>query len=127
MQFKEYPSYKNVRHDRLVNIPNNWNLIKRKFFCKEINIRSIFGNEDLLSVSEYYGVKPRSSVIGESNFLSRAETLEGYKICAKGDLVINIMLAWKRGLGVSSFDGIVSPAYSVFRFHSDIIDPAIKY
>ena len=26
------------------------------------------------------------------------------------------MLAWKRGLGVSKFEGIVSPAYSVFRF-----------
>ena len=26
------------------------------------------------------------------------------------------MLAWKRGLGVSHFEGIVSPAYSVFRF-----------
>lgn len=28
----------------------------------------------------------------------------------------NIMLMWKRGLGVSSYNGIVSPAYSVFSF-----------
>ena len=28
---------------------------------------------------------------------------------------MNIMLAWKRGLGFSDFDGIVSPAYAVYR------------
>jgi type I restriction enzyme, S subunit len=41
--------------------------------------------------------------------------LEGYKICRKGDLVMNIMLAWNRALGVTAYEGIVSPAYSVFQ------------
>ena len=56
-------------------------------------------------------------MISEGDFLSRAESLLDYKKCEINDLVMNIMLAWKRGLGVTKFDGIVSPAYSVFRFN----------
>ncbi|MGK2953293.1 MAG: hypothetical protein ACSLEZ_13030 [Thiobacillus sp.] len=40
----------------------------------------------------------------------------GYKKVAKNDLVINIMLAWNGSLGVSRYNGIVSPAYCVYRF-----------
>ena len=68
-----------------------------------------------MSVSEYFGVAPRKNIVDEGDFLSRAETLEGYKKCATNDLVMNIMLAWKTGLGISKYEGIVSPAYSVFR------------
>jgi type I restriction enzyme S subunit len=49
--------------------------------------------------------------------LSRSESLDGYLIVKKGNLVSNIMLMWKRGLGVSEYDGIVSPSYSVFSFN----------
>ena len=68
-----------------------------------------------MSVSEYTGVSPRSNIVAEGDHLSRAESLEGYKKCSQNDLVVNIMLAWKRGLGISKYDGIVSPAYAVFR------------
>lgn len=43
-----------------------------------------------------------------------AATKEGYKICRSGDLVINTMWAWMGAMGVSSLDGIVSPAYNVY-------------
>jgi type I restriction enzyme S subunit len=36
---------------------------------------------------------------------------------------MNIMLAWSRGLGVTKFDGIVSPAYCVFQLGTEV-DPA---
>ncbi|MDP5617761.1 restriction endonuclease subunit S [Pseudomonas aeruginosa] len=76
--------------------------------------RSSDGTEELLSVSAYFGIKPRSETLDEGDHLSRAESLEGYKVCQAGDLVINIMLAWNRGLGFSWQRGIVSPAYCVF-------------
>jgi type I restriction enzyme S subunit len=76
--------------------------------------RSESGAETLLSVSAYTGVSPRSEIIDDGDHLSRAESLEGYKVCHPNDLVMNIMLAWNRGLGFSSQHGIVSPAYSVF-------------
>ena len=35
--------------------------------------------------------------------------------CNKGDIVINSLWAWHRGLGVSEYHGIVSTAYGVYR------------
>ena len=37
----------------------------------------------------------------------------------ENDLVINIMLAWMGGLGVSRYTGLVSPAYCVYRMQGD--------
>ena len=68
-----------------------------------------------MSVSEYYGVAPTDTKTDNGEFVSRAESLVGYKKCYKGDLVSNIMLAWKGSLGTTDFDGIVSPAYCVYK------------
>ena len=106
--FPIYAQYKDSGVDWLGEIPSHWSLKKSKFLWKEIDDRSIGGEEQLLSVSQYSGVVPK-----EDN--SRSDSLEGYKICKKDDLVVNIMLAWMSGLGVSSYDGIVSPAYCVYR------------
>lgn len=65
------------------------------------------GSENLLSVSQYEGVTQAKNE-------SRSESLKGYKKVAKDNLVINIMLAWMGGLGVSEYNGIVSPAYCVY-------------
>jgi type I restriction enzyme S subunit len=97
-------------------IPEGWIVSKNKFFLIPIDNRSVDGQEELLSVSEHRGVVPRKSIKNDEEVLSRAETLEGYKKVSWGQLVSNIMLTWKRGLGVSSYEGIVSPAYSVFEF-----------
>ncbi len=101
--------------DWIGEIPAHWEVKRLKSIFTECKELSTTGEEDLLSVSEYYGVARRLDVKDEDEFDSRAESLEGYKICQKDDLVINIMLAWKRGLGFSDFDGIVSPAYAVYR------------
>ena len=82
--------------------------------------RSVSGNEELLSVSHYTGVTlKRDSLENENDFISNAESLEGYKKVAQGDLVINIMLAWNGSLGISPYNGITSPAYCVYRAKDD--------
>jgi type I restriction enzyme S subunit len=93
-----------------------------KHFLKERQQLSRHGAEELLSVSEYYGVAPRSAVFSEERQESRAESLEGYRIVKNGDLVMNYMLAWKGAYGISSYDGIVSPAYSVFEVNQSVVD-----
>jgi len=93
-----------------------------KHFLKERQQLSRSGSEELLSVSEYYGVAPRSAVFSEERQESRAESLEGYRIVKKGDFVMNYMLAWKGAYGISRHDGIVSPAYSVFEVDQSIAD-----
>ena len=41
--------------------------------------------------------------------------MTGYKLCKPGDVVINSLWAWHRGIGVAQHSGIVSTAYSVLR------------
>lgn len=96
------------------NIPCSWDVARIKTIFKERTELSEDGSETLLSVSEYYGVANRSERVSEGEFVSRAETLVGYKKCYVGDLVSNIMLAWKGSMGITEIDGIVSPAYCVY-------------
>lgn len=96
-------------------IPEHWGVERLKSIFIECKDFTETGEEDLLSVSEYYGVARRLDKMEDGEYESRAESLIGYRLCKKGDLVINIMLAWKRGLGFSDYDGIVSPSYAVYR------------
>ncbi|NWJ92995.1 restriction endonuclease subunit S [Acinetobacter towneri] len=93
-------------------IPEHWNVVRAKYLFKEVEERSVFGNEELLSVSHLTGVTPRS----EKNVsMFMAEDYSGSKVCKRHDLVMNIMWAWMGALGVSDYDGIVSPSYGVYR------------
>lgn len=112
---KKHKSYKESGLDWIDSIPSHWGLMKFKFLFKEINERSSEGIEDLLSVSQYTGVTKKRDNIEEGGMLTNASTLEGYKRVCAGDLVSNIMLAWNGSLGFSPYDGITSPAYSVYR------------
>jgi len=109
---EKYSDYKNSGVEWLGDFPTHWKLTRANYIFKTINQRSSTGEEELLSVSEHHGVRPRS----ESNVsMFMAESYEGHKICDPGDLVINSLWAWSRGLGFSKYKGIVSTAYSVFR------------
>lgn len=97
-------------------IPHSWNVVRNKGLIFEVNERCEADTDlPLLSVSEYYGIAPKAEKIADGDFISRAESLKDYKICHVDDVVMNIMLAWKRAQGVSNFNGIVSPAYCVYR------------
>ncbi len=103
----------------ICEIPKNWETVRLKYLTNSQKELSKSGEEELLSVTEKKGIVKRRELKGDDENLSRSENLIGYRIVKKGDLVNNIMLVWKRGLGVSSYDGIVSPAYSVFSFNNN--------
>lgn len=111
----KYPAYKDSGVEWLGEIPENWELKRFKFLFKEINERSNDGSEDLLSVSQYTGVTKKSDKVEDGDLLTTASTLEGYKKVCQNDLVINIMLACNGSLGFFPYDGITSPAYSIYR------------
>ena len=108
-------------------IPEGWSIERNKNIFRERTELSEDGSETLLSVSEYYGVAERSEKVLDREFVSRAECLIGYKKCYKGDLVSNIMLAWKGSLGVSEYDGIVSPAYCVYEPYQSVFPRYYHY
>ncbi|MBT6757751.1 MAG: restriction endonuclease subunit S [Candidatus Jacksonbacteria bacterium] len=108
-------------------VPENWDIRRIKEIFIESKSKSLKGNEDLLSVSEYTGVTLKQDNVGEDEFLTNAASLIGYKLCKIGDLVINIMLAWKRGLGVSAYYGIASPSYAVYTPQKEINSSFFHY
>lgn len=127
MNLKHYPEYIDSEVDWIGIIPNDWKILKAGLIFKRINNPSGTGKEILLSVSEYYGVKPRKEIIDEGDHLTNADSLIGYKKCSKNDLIMNIMLAWKKGLGITQYNGIVSPAYETFNTNSHYVFPKFMH
>ena len=109
---KPYREMSNSGVEWLGEIPVHWDLLRGKFLFRCIDVRSSTGEEELLTVSSERGVVPRSSA---TVTMFKAESYVGYKLCWPGDLVINSLWAWGRGLGVSRYHGIVSSAYGVYR------------
>ncbi|MEO6703291.1 MAG: hypothetical protein ABI140_13985 [Jatrophihabitantaceae bacterium] len=64
---------------------------------------------ELLSVYRELGVVRKAD--RDDNFNRASDDLSAYKVVRKGDLVLNKMKTWQGSLGVSDYDGIVSPAY----------------
>lgn len=109
---KPYPEYKETGLSWLPKIPKHWEVVRAKQLFKIIDIRSESGDEELLSVSERYGVVKRENV---KVTMFMANSYEGYKLCWPNDLVVNSLWAWSYGLGFSQYHGIISTAYSVYR------------
>lgn len=114
-KLKPYEKYNAIQLNFTDKLPLGWKVLRGKFVFKEINERSLDGKEQLLSVSEHKGVVPRDSIIVN---MFQAENYTGYKLCNPGDVVINSLWAWHRGIGVSEHRGIISTAYSVHRLRN---------
>ena len=109
---KPYPAYKDSGVPWLGDVPAHWEAWRGKTLFQIVDVRSRTGDEELLTVSSERGVVPRASA---NVTMFKAESYVGYKLCWPGDLVINSLWAWARGLGVSRYHGIVSSAYGVYR------------
>lgn len=72
----------------------------------------------LLSVYRDLGVVPREG--REDNFNKPSEDLSAYQVVRPGYLVVNKMKTWQGSLGISEFEGIVSPAYFVAEQIGDV-------
>ena len=107
-----YPAYRDSGVEWLGEVPEHWEVRRLKGLLACVDVRSEAGEEELLTVSSERGVVPRDSA---SVTMFKAESYVGHKLCWPGDLVINSLWAWSRGLGVSQRHGIVSTAYGVYR------------
>jgi type I restriction enzyme S subunit len=72
----------------------------------------------MLSVYRDLGVVLREG--RDDNFNKPGEDLGSYQVVRPGDLVLNKMKTWQGSLGISSFEGIVSPAYFVAEQVGDV-------
>ena len=70
-------------------------------------------DEQLLSVTREQGVIIRNTESKEENHNVIPSDLSDYKLVRKGQFAINKMKSWQGSYAVSSYTGIVSPAYYV--------------
>lgn len=109
---KPYPAMKDSGIEWLSQVPEHWDVKRGKNVFRCVDVRSLTGDEELLSVSSNLGVIPRRNT---SVTMFKAGSYIGHKLCWPNDLVINSLWAWAGGLGVSNYHGIVSTAYGVYR------------
>ena len=81
-------------------------------------------NKELLSVTINDGIKTRSEIEGKDNSSSDKNN---YKVVCKGDMVYNTMRMWQGANGISEYNGIVSPAYTVMTPKIDLCDRFMGY
>jgi type I restriction enzyme S subunit len=109
---KPYAEYKESGLPWLGEVPAHWEIKRGKSYLNAIDERSKTGKEELLTVSSARGVVPRRTA---NVTMFKAESYTGHKLCWPDDLVVNSLWAWAGGLGVSTYHGIISTAYSVYR------------
>ena len=112
MSLQRYDSYKDSGIEWLSEVPAHWVVTRNKDIFEERGDLSTSGDETLLTVSHITGVTRRTE---KTVNMFMAETMEGYKLCKAGDLIINTMWAWMGALGTANESGICSPAYGVYR------------
>lgn len=97
-------------------VPGNWATDKVKYHLERYEVRNP-GDQQILSVYREYGVIPKDSRDDNHNVTSEDTTK--YKYVKPGYFVINKMKAWQGSMGVSDHEGVVSPAYFIYRFRDD--------
>ena len=102
-------------------IPAHWEIKRGKVLFEESDARPADGSEELLTVSQYTGITPRSQ---KNVNMFEALTLEGYKLCDVGDIAANTMWLWAGAIGVSAYSGVISPSYNVYRQKAENFVPS---
>lgn len=116
---RKYDGYKDSGYTWIGSIPESWEVERLKFHLKRNEPRNP-GNKEVLSLYREYGVIPKDSRDDNHNVTS--EDTSNYKYVQVGDFVVNKMKAWQGSVAVSEYEGIVSPAYYVYKFTDDRFD-----
>lgn len=117
---RRYESYKDSGVEWLGEVPSHWESFPLFVKAKISSITNHIDKE-LLSVYLDRGVV-RFSDVNEKRTNVTSLDLSKYQLVRKGNLVLNNQQAWRGSVGVSSYEGIVSPAYLILEL-SNKFDP----
>lgn len=107
----EYESYQATPYCWLPKVPAHWTRRSIRQITSVLSERCGDKNLRLLSVYREYGVIPKDS--RDDNHNKASLNLSNYKVVHVGNLVLNKMKMWQGSLGISRYEGIVSPAYII--------------
>jgi type I restriction enzyme S subunit len=118
-ELRPYENYQITGLDWLDKAPKHWGKVSIRGITQLSNKRrGCHDDLQLLSVYREYGVIRKSS--RDDNHNVESLDLSNYKYVDKGYLVLNKMKMWQGSLGISKYEGIVSPAYIVCKISGDI-------
>ena len=109
----EYKAYKDSGAVWIGKIPAEWTVTRLKNHLRRTDARNP-GGVQVLSLYRELGIVPKDSRDDNHNVTS--EDTSNYKYVQPGDFVVNKMKAWQGSVAVSDYEGIVSPAYYVYKF-----------
>lgn len=115
--------YENYRDSGVVwlgDVPSHWEVQPLRSVTK---LKADRNRPELpvLSVYREYGVILKDS--RDDNHNATSLDTSAYKAVKPGDLVVNKMKAWQGSMGVSAYEGIVSPAYITCATNADRVRP----
>jgi len=111
---KSYPAYRDSGTAWLGEVPKHWEVIPNRAIFLEV--KESDPDEQMLSVTINRGVIAQKELLADSSKKdSSRQDRSAYKLVRPGDIVYNKMRAWQGAIGVSAYQGIVSPAYIVMR------------
>jgi len=96
----------------LGDIPAHWETRRSKYLFREVDERSVSGEETHLSMSQKFGLIPNSEM-SVRRLLSNSYA--GAKLCQSGDMVLNRLKAHLGVFALAPQPGLISPDYTVFR------------
>lgn len=115
---RRYDSYKDSGVEWLGDIPEHWEVFPLFALTQLKSITNCVG-EELLSVYLDKGVIRFSDVTAKRTNVTSLD-LSKYQLVEQGDFVLNNQQAWRGSVGVSSYRGIVSPAYIVLKLRESL-------
>ena len=117
---QRHESYKPSGVKWLGAVPSHWEVQALRAVTQ---LKSDRNRPDLpvLSVYREYGVIRKDS--RDDNHNATSLDTSTYKVVQPGDLVVNKMKAWQGSMGVSAYEGIVSPAYITCSTKSERVLP----
>ena len=98
-------------------IPEHWKVSRCRYLFKEVDERSVNGDEIHLSMSQKLGLVSDDQ-LEERRLLS--ESYIGGKICNKDDIVLNRLKAHLGVFALAPHKGVVSPDYTILRSNKEI-------
>lgn len=112
---KPYPEYKESGQMWMGTVPKHWDILPNRAIFEEVKERG-HSDERMLSVTIKQGVIPQRALLSDSSKKdSPNQNKLAYKLVCPNDIAYNKMRAWQGAVGVSSFRGIVCPAYVIMR------------
>ena len=110
-----YPAMKDSGVPWLGEVPEHWRVLPNRAIFDEVKERDR-PDADMLSVTITKGVIRQQMLLEDSSKKDSSKLdKSAYKLVRPGDIAYNKMRAWQGAVGVSEYEGIVSPAYVVQR------------